>query len=48
MLIDGKVDDSIVAEQMGHVDIETTRKYYYYSNKNEEKRMEQVKSAVYY
>ncbi|MCU6748429.1 site-specific integrase [Faecalicatena acetigenes] len=48
MLIDGRVDDSIVAEQMGHVDIETTRKYYYYSNKDEEKRMEQVKSAVYY
>lgn len=48
MLIDGRVDDSIVAEQMGHVDIETTRKYYYYGNKDEEKKMEQVKAAVYY
>ena len=46
MLIDGNVDDSIVAEQMGHVNIETTRKYYYFSNKNEEKRRSQVSSAI--
>ncbi len=46
MLIDGRVDDSIVAEQMGHVNIETTRKYYYFSNKREEKRREQICSAL--
>lgn len=46
MLIDGKVDDSIVAEQMGHINIETTRKYYYYSNKGEERRREQVNAAI--
>lgn len=46
MLIDGNVDDSIIAEQMGHVNIETTRKYYYFSNKNEEKRRAQVNSAI--
>lgn len=45
-LIDGMVDDSIVAEQMGHKDIETTKKYYYYSNKNNENKLKQIEKAV--
>lgn len=45
-LIDGKVDDSIIAEQMGHTDVATTKKFYYYSNKSEEKKISQVSAAV--
>lgn len=45
MLIDGNVDDAVVAEQMGHVDISTTRKYYYFSNKGEDKKIEQIQKA---
>lgn len=48
MLIDGGVDDSIVAEQMGHADISTTRKYYYFSNKSVEKKREQIFRAMNY
>ena len=46
MLIDSGVDESIVAEQMGHVDISTTKKYYYYSNKSDEKKREQIQKAI--
>lgn len=46
LLIDGGVDESIVAEQMGHADITTTKKYYYYSNKSEKKKREQIESAI--
>lgn len=46
MLIDSGVDESIVAEQMGHVDISTTKKYYYFSNKSEEKKREQIDRAI--
>ena len=46
MLIDNGVDESIVAEQMGHVDISTTKKYYYFSNKSEEKKREQIRKAI--
>ena len=45
-LIDGKVDDAIIAEQMGHTDITTTKKFYYYSNKSEEKKISQISAAV--
>lgn len=45
-LIDAGVDDAIIAEQMGHTDIGTTKKYYYYSNKNENKKIEQINAAV--
>ena len=48
MLIDNNVDDSIVAEQMGHTDIATTQKYYYFSNKSEAKRREQISKAICY
>lgn len=46
MLLDAKVDDSIVAEQMGHADVETTRKYYYFSNKDEDKKRSQIARAI--
>lgn len=46
MLIDSGVDESIVAEQMGHVDISTTKKYYYFSNKSAEKKREQILRAI--
>lgn len=46
ILIDSGVDDSIVAEQMGHADISTTRKYYYFSRKSEEKKREQIANAI--
>ena len=45
-LIDNNVDDSIVAEQMGHKDISTTRKIYYYSNKSRANKREQVRAAL--
>ena len=46
MLIDSGVDDSIVAEQMGHSDILITRKYYYFSRKSEEKKRKQITNAI--
>lgn len=46
ILIDSGVDDSIIAEQMGHADISTTRKYYYFSRKSEEKKREQIANAI--
>lgn len=45
-LIDAGVDEAIIAEQMGHADISTTKKYYYFSNKNEANKIEQISSAV--
>ncbi|MDO5126653.1 MAG: tyrosine-type recombinase/integrase, partial [Eubacteriales bacterium] len=45
-LIDNNVDDSVIAEMMGHTDITTTRKYYYYSNKAESTKVEQVTKAL--
>ena len=45
-LIDCDVLDSIVAEQMGHKDINTTRKYYYYSNKGKQVKIEQISKAI--
>lgn len=45
-LINSGVDDAIVAAQMGHTTIETTRKFYYYGNKSKEKTREQVRNAI--
>lgn len=45
-LIDSGVDECIVAEQMGHTDISTTKQYYYYSNKNRCKKHEQIEKGV--
>lgn len=46
MLIDANVEDSLIMEQMGHSDISTTRKYYYYSNRNDEYKREQISRAI--
>ena len=46
MLIDGDVDESIITEQMGHCDIATTKQYYYYSNKADKKKLDQIQKAV--
>lgn len=45
-LIDGGVDEAIIIEQMGHSDIHCTKQYYYYSNKNREKKRNQISSAI--
>lgn len=45
-LIDGDVDEKLVMNQMGHSDIATTKKFYYYSNKSREKNEQQINSAV--
>ena len=45
-LIDANVDDSLIMSQMGHSDISTTRKYYYYSNKNSKHNEEQIEQAI--
>ena len=46
MLIDSGADDSTIMEQMGHADITTTRKFYYFSNKNQAEKIEQVQRAI--
>ena len=44
-LLDGKVDESLIMEQMGHADIKTTKQYYYYSNKSREEKIKQLNKA---
>lgn len=45
-LIDNNVEDSLIMSQMGHSTIETTRKYYYYANKNDEHKREQINKSI--
>lgn len=45
-LIDANCDDSLVMEQLGHADIATTRKFYYYSNKNQKSKEIQIEKAI--
>lgn len=45
-LIDGGVDESLVMLQMGHKDITTTKKYYYFSNKGLDSKVDQIKKAI--
>lgn len=47
-LIDAGVEDSLIMSQMGHSDIETTRKYYYFANQNFDKKVEAIKKAIDY
>lgn len=47
-LIDGNVDEIFIAEQMGHSDISTTRKLYYFSNKSMKNKERQIENAVYF
>lgn len=45
-LIDANVDESIIMEQMGHKDITTTKKFYYFSNKNQATKEAQISKAI--
>ena len=45
-LIDSGVDESLIMEQMGHTDISTTKKFYYYSNKDNDSKMKQNEQAI--
>lgn len=45
-LLDARVDESTVAEQMGHADIATTRRYYYRSNKSDSTKFHQINQAL--
>lgn len=45
-LLDARVEDSIVAEQMGHKDVTTTRKLYYYCNKSNQTKLSQISAAI--
>lgn len=45
-LMDCGVDDSVVAEMMGHRSIETTMKFYYRSNKSEKNKISQIEKAI--
>lgn len=47
-LLDGDVDESLIAEQMGHEDISTTKQYYYYSNKSKKNKLKQISQAINY
>ena len=44
--MDCGVDDSVVAEMMGHRSIETTMKFYYRSNKSEKNKISQIEKAI--
>lgn len=46
ILIDSGAEDSLVMSQMGHSDITTTRKYYYFSNKSFEHNKNQISKAI--
>lgn len=45
-LIDQNVDESLIAEQMGHKDITTTKKYYYFSNRSKTNKVKQINEAL--
>ena len=46
LLDSGMVDDAVVAEQMGHKSVETTRKMYYFSNKQRKSKALQIQQAI--
>ena len=45
-LINSGVDEALIMRQMGHSDIATTKKYYYFANKNSIHNLEQIENAV--
>lgn len=45
-LIDNGVDESLIMSQMGHKDISTTRKYYYFANKDSDAERKQIRGAI--
>ncbi len=47
-LIDAGVAQSLIAKQMGHKDISTTKNYYYFSNKTRKTNESQIEKALSY
>ncbi len=45
-LLDNQVSETLVAYQMGHSDISTTKKYYYRNNKSKEHKTEEIERAL--
>ncbi|MGL6197659.1 MAG: tyrosine-type recombinase/integrase [Lachnospiraceae bacterium] len=45
-LINNNVAESLIAEQMGHADISTTKKIYYYENLDEKSKIKQINKAL--
>lgn len=45
-LIDNNVSEALVAEQLGHADISTTKKFYYFNNQSDESRRQQIEQAL--
>ena len=45
-LIEAKVPDSVIIDQMGHSDIETTRRYYYKLNKSDKEIAKAINEAL--
>ena len=46
MLLDNGVEESLIMQQMGHSDINTTRQYYYFARKDNEAKQKQIEQAV--
>lgn len=44
-LLDAEVDESLVMEQVGHANIDTTQRYYYFSNRTNKTKLEQLSKA---
>jgi integrase len=47
-LIDSGTDESLIKETLGHSDITTTRKYYYFADQSLEEKKEQIERAIPY
>lgn len=45
-LLDNHVSETLVAYQMGHSDISTTKKYYYRNNKSQKHKVEEIERAL--
>lgn len=46
LLLDNSVNEAFISEQMGHADISTTKKIYYFSNKNLKSKTSQIENAI--
>lgn len=46
ILLDNRVSETLVAQQMGHSDISTTRKYYYKNNKLQNHNVKEIENAL--
>lgn len=47
-LLNNQLEDSIVLTQMGHTDIATTRKYYYYDNVEDTRKLNEIRRTISY